>query len=145
MDKLHGILMTYEMRTEKEKPSKKEAGFKSSKRTKNGEHKSSKSSTDESIEEEANFIRKLKKGPRKYKQKLPFKCFKFDNIGHFVAKCPYPIEEESDDEKDHNHKANKNKYKKSKSGNKKIFYKKKKSLYSKENSSSSDERNDDEI
>jgi hypothetical protein len=41
MDELHGILMTYEMRTEKENPSKKEASFKASKKTKNIEHESS--------------------------------------------------------------------------------------------------------
>jgi hypothetical protein len=41
MDKLHGILTTYEMRTEKENPSKREVTFKSSKKTKNGKHESS--------------------------------------------------------------------------------------------------------
>jgi general stress protein 26 len=34
MDELHGILTTYEMRTKHENPSKKEAFFKASKKTK---------------------------------------------------------------------------------------------------------------
>jgi hypothetical protein len=34
MDELHGILMAYEMKTNKENPSKREANFKSSKKTK---------------------------------------------------------------------------------------------------------------
>jgi hypothetical protein len=34
MDELHGIFIAYEMRTEREYPSKKEASFKASKRTK---------------------------------------------------------------------------------------------------------------
>jgi hypothetical protein len=41
MDELHGILTTYEMRTGKERPSKKETTFKASKKMKNKEHKSS--------------------------------------------------------------------------------------------------------
>ena len=39
MDELHGILTAYEMRVEKENPSKKETTFKVSNRTKNKEHK----------------------------------------------------------------------------------------------------------
>ena len=35
MDELHGILTAYKMRTEQERPSKKEATFKVSKKTKN--------------------------------------------------------------------------------------------------------------
>jgi hypothetical protein len=50
MDELHGILMACEMRTEKEKSSMKEATFKASKKTKNGEHESSDISDNESDE-----------------------------------------------------------------------------------------------
>lgn len=46
--------------------------------------------------------------------KLPFKCFNRGIIGHFSSKCPYPKGEDSDDEKDYNHKEDKNKYKKEK-------------------------------
>jgi hypothetical protein len=35
MDKLHGILTTYELRTEQENPSRREASFKTSNKTRN--------------------------------------------------------------------------------------------------------------
>ena len=63
MDELHGILTIYEMRTEQEKPSKKEAAFKVSKKTKKNNQKSkscSSCSEDSDEEEESNFVRKLK-------------------------------------------------------------------------------------
>jgi hypothetical protein len=37
----------------------------------------------------ANFVRKLKKGTRKYKGMLPMKCFNYGGIGHFSSKCPH--------------------------------------------------------
>ena len=40
MDELHGILIAYEMRTEQEKPSRKEATFKVSKKIKKNNQKS---------------------------------------------------------------------------------------------------------
>jgi hypothetical protein len=140
MDELHGILIAYEMRTEQEKSSKRETTFKASKETKNHEHVPNENHSDISDEEEANFIRKLKKGSGKYKGKLPLKCFNCGKVGHFSSKCPYPKQEESDDEETQNHKE----YKKRKTGNKKKFYKKKKNFYSKEDNSSSDMSEDDE-
>jgi hypothetical protein len=83
------VRQQYEMRTEKEKESKKEENFKSSNNIENKEHKSSDCSSCESDAEEANFVRKLKKGSRKYKGKLPYKCFNCGKVGHFVTKCPY--------------------------------------------------------
>jgi hypothetical protein len=73
MDELHVILTTYEMRTEKENPLNKEASFKSSKNTKNREHESIDSFDNESTAMESHFVRKIKKGSRKYKGKLLFK------------------------------------------------------------------------
>ena len=104
MDQLHGILMAYEMRIEKEKPSIKETTFKASKETKTKDHKLSESSIDELDEEEDFLIRKRKKGLDKYKGRLPFKCFSCGRIWHFYIKCPYPKKKDSDDEEDHPHK-----------------------------------------
>ena len=88
MDELHGILTSYEMRTEHEKPSRKEAAFKVSKKTKknNQTPKSCSSCSEDSYDEdESNFVRKLKRGTDKFKGKLPFKCFNCGKIGHFSS------------------------------------------------------------
>jgi hypothetical protein len=53
MDELHGILITYEMRTRKERPSKGETTFKASK---NHDHVPNENHSDISNEKEANFI-----------------------------------------------------------------------------------------
>jgi hypothetical protein len=118
MDELHGTLTTYEMRTdtENEQPNR-EATFKATKKTRNKEHRVEERPGDESDEEEAHFVRKLKRGTDKYKGKLPFKCFNCGRIGHYAKKCPF---EEN-----------------------KSFHKKK-SLYSKEDNSSSDESDGEE-
>lgn len=42
----------------------------------------------ESNEEEAKFVRKLKRGSGKYKGKLPFKCFNCGKVCHYASKCP---------------------------------------------------------
>jgi hypothetical protein len=102
MDELHGILMAHEMRTKKENPSKREATFKSSKKTKNRENGLSDILDNESYANEAYFMKKLKKGTGNYKGKLPFKCFNCGKVGHFVVKCPYVKNESIDDEEDHN-------------------------------------------
>ena len=47
-------------------------------------------------------MRNLKKGSRKYKVKLPFKCYNCKKVGHFVAMCLYEKNESSDDGEDHN-------------------------------------------
>jgi hypothetical protein len=140
LDEIHGILIAYEMRTGQEESSKRETTFKASKKTKNHEHVPNENHSDISNEEEANFIRKLKKGFGKYKGKLPLKCSNYGKVGNFALKCPYPKQEEGDDEETQNHKE----YKKRKTGNKKKFYKKKKNFYSKEDNSSSNMSEDDE-
>jgi len=72
MDELHGILTTYEMRIEQENPSRKEEAFKASKK-KNNNNQNSKSCSssncgeDSNDEEEASFVRKLKRGTGKFK------------------------------------------------------------------------------
>ena len=72
------------------KPSNDETTFKESKAKKKPEHMSHEDQLDISDVEEANFIKKLQKGSRKYKGKLPFKCFNYGRIGHFAHKCLYP-------------------------------------------------------
>jgi hypothetical protein len=90
MDELYGILTTYELRFGHENHSQGEATFKVLKKTNNQEHKRQSIHDEESDVEEANFIKQFQKGSEKYKGKLPFKCFNCGNVGHFVAKCPYP-------------------------------------------------------
>jgi hypothetical protein len=132
MDELYGILTAYELRLGHENPSQGQATFKVIKKTKNQKKKLQYSHDEESDVEEANFIKKLQKGSGKYKGKLPFKCFKFGNVGHFATKCPYP----KDDHEDEENKIKQYK-KKEKPNYKKKFYKGKKKFYSKEENSSS--------
>jgi hypothetical protein len=71
MDRLHGIITTCEMRTRKEQLDLKDTVFKELvKSSTSQDHDSSEYFSDE---EEANFVRKLKSGSRKYKGMLPFK------------------------------------------------------------------------
>jgi hypothetical protein len=144
MDELHGILIAYEMRTEKDNPTRKEATFKASKRTKknkkNPKLDCSGSDDYDEYEEMANFIRNLKKGSGKYKGNIPFKCFNCGKIGHFSNKFPYSKNKENDEEEVP--KKEKKYQKGDKRRNKTKFFKK--CLYSKEDSSSSDEDDDND-
>ena len=85
------------------KPSRKDATFKVSKKKKKNKQKSkscSSCSEDSDDEEEADFVRKLKRGTDKFKGKLPFKCFNCGKIGHFASKCPYAKGSKSDEEEE---------------------------------------------
>ena len=71
MDRIHGILTTYEIRTVKEQLDLKDAIFKAFvKLSTSQDYDSTKHFLDE---EEDKFVRKLKRGSRKYKCMLPFK------------------------------------------------------------------------
>ena len=141
MDELNGILIAYEMITEQEKPSIKEVAFKVSKKTKKNNLKSksySSCSEDSYDEEEANFVRKLKRGTSKFKGKLFLKCFKCGRIGHFSSKCLYGKGSHSDEREEEPSK-NKKKYQKSQ----KVNWLKKKTLHSREDNFSFDEDDSD--
>jgi hypothetical protein len=93
-DQLLGTLTAYEMRIVKDKPTSIEASFKADKNEDSGPD-----------EIEAKFVKRLKKGSRKYKGKLPFKCFNYGKIGHFANKFPHKRKDRTcDDEEKHKHK-----------------------------------------
>jgi hypothetical protein len=92
-DQLLGSLTAYEMRIAKDKPTSREASF-----------KVDKNEDSESDEIEEKIVKRLRKGSRKYKGKLPFKCFNCGRIGHFENKCPHKRKDQRcDDEEKHNH------------------------------------------
>jgi hypothetical protein len=138
MDELHGILIAYEMRIEKDQQvntSRKEASFKESKTKNTEEHKTSDNPYSESDAEEANFVRKLKRGLGKYKSKIPFKCFNCGEARHFAAKCHYAKSINNNEEEDSSFK----KYKKRKTEKRRKFYRQKNNLYTNEENNSSNE------
>ena len=139
VDELHGTLTVYEMRIEQEDPAGKEAAFKVSnkKGISKQKPKSEYSNDDDESdnEEEANFMRKLKRGTGKYKGKLALKRFECGRIGHFASKCPYKGNPNSDDKNSHKTNISFQRHKKENNGR----TIKRKNLYSKEDSSSSDD------
>lgn len=87
MDEMHGSLIAYVMRIEKDKSIDKEATFKVKNKTK----AIPKFYEEEIFDEmEAKFVCKLNKGTKgKYKLKLQFKYFNYGGVGHFAMKYPY--------------------------------------------------------
>jgi len=79
MSQLHEILSTFKMR--RAGPSDmREATFK-------GEYNESGHTSKE--EEESNFVKNLQWGFRRFRGKLPFKCFACGRVGHHETKCPH--------------------------------------------------------
>ena len=142
MDELHGTLTAYEMRIEQEDLARKEASFKVSNKRGTRKHKPKSyynNDDDESDnEEEANFMRKLKRGTGKYKGKLPLKIFEYGRIGHFASKCTYKGNPNSDDKNSYKTNIRFQRHKKENNG-KTVN---RKNLYSKEDNNSSHDDSD---
>lgn len=76
MDELHETLIAYEMRIVNDKFSRNKPTFKEP------------MENEECFDlEEANCVKKLKRGFGKYKGKLPFNCFNCGKVGHIASKC----------------------------------------------------------
>ena len=45
----------------------------------------------------SNFVKNIKRGSNKYNGKLPFKCFNCGEVGHFVSKCSFAKNRNSDE------------------------------------------------
>jgi len=120
MDRLHGIMTAYDMRTRKQKPYLKDMVFKESiKSSTSQDHDSSGHFLDE---EEVNFVRKMKRGSGKYKGMLPFKFFHCGKVVHFDSKCPF--KENNANEKEIKGNDNSRELKKKKYFKRNIFYSK---------------------
>ena len=94
MEELYGILIAYEMRIGKDNSQKKESTFKASKVAKKSK---TMIQSEDSNDEQALLIKKLKKGTSKYKGKLPLICFNYGEIGHYASKFPNHKQEDNDE------------------------------------------------
>jgi len=81
LDQLHGTLIAYEMWTSNGKSISCEATFKVDRKRKEELEESS----CESNKEEEKFVKRLKRGYRKYKGNLAFKFFNYGEVGHSAS------------------------------------------------------------
>ena len=83
---------------------------------------------DVSNEEEANFVRKIKRGCGKYKGELPFKCFECGRVRHFTSKYPFKETKYSNSDEELDHQEQRNVYQQRRFEGKRKFPKQRKSL-----------------
>ena len=117
-NELYRIITTYEMRTRPENISKKIVACKATWKPKSSRNKY-RNTTNPLDEEEANFVRRPKRGKGKYQGKLSFVCFKCWRIGNFASKCTYEENRESESEEESEHWEWKEKHQQNKDTNKK--------------------------
>jgi hypothetical protein len=117
---MHGILIAYEMRTRKQQLDIKDTVLKASVKSSTSQvHDSLKHFSDE---EEANFLRKLKRVSGKCKGMLPLKLFHCGEVGHFTYKCHF--KQKKTNEKERKGKVEPREFKKKKSFKRNNFYSK---------------------
>ena len=85
-DEIYGILTAYKMKIEPRNGSRKVVAFKEIGKLNLGRNECI-NTTEPLDKEEANFVRGSKRGKGKYKEKPPFKWFKYGRIGKFSSKC----------------------------------------------------------
>jgi YbbR domain-containing protein len=99
-DEVNGIIIIYEMRIVDVESKRKEVAFKTTRKEKKAFSMKDmveiiRSMSEETNEEEENFIKRLRKGIGKYEGKMPFKYFECGKVGHFFSKCPYKKEKKN--------------------------------------------------
>ncbi|XP_043699332.1 uncharacterized protein LOC122650094 [Telopea speciosissima] len=142
LDVLQGKLKAYEMRTGKGKGKveDKELAFKVMKNMRIEENSDIELDSDD--EAEANFVRKLTRGKGKYQGKVPFKCFRCGDIGHYATSCPQKKNFKGNGDEDNNN--NKEKFNGKKKFTKRRFPKKKVFISKESDDSSSDSKIDED-
>jgi hypothetical protein len=84
------------------------------------------------------LFKNIKRGSRKYKGNIPFICFNYGKVGHFVAKFPYKNKNNEED-------SSLKRYRKGKTKKKRKFFRQSKNQYTNEDNNSSGDSDIEEI